>query len=38
MGWAAEEFKEIALGERRLNKRAVVIAEQLAANPMASIP
>ena len=38
MGWAAEEFKEIDLGDQRLNKRAVLLAEQLAANPMASIP
>ena len=38
MSWAAEEFKEIRLGDRRLDKRAVLMAEQLAANPMASIP
>lgn len=38
MGWAAEEFKHIDLGDRRLDKRAALLAEQLAANPMASIP
>jgi hypothetical protein len=38
MGWAAEEFKDIDLGDKRLNKRAAVLAEQLAAKPTASIP
>jgi len=38
MSWAAEEFKDIDLGDRRLNKRAVLMAESLAAKPMASIP
>jgi IS4 transposase len=38
MGWAAEEFKHIDLGDRRLDKRAVLLAERLAANPAASIP
>jgi hypothetical protein len=38
MAWAAEEFSSIDLGDKRLNKRAVLIAEQLAANPSASIP
>ena len=38
MSWAAEEFKTIDLGDRRLNKRAVLLAERLAANPVASIP
>lgn len=37
MSWAAAEFKEIDLGDRRLDKRAVLIAERLAVNPMASI-
>jgi Transposase DNA-binding len=38
MGWAAEEFEHIDLGDRRLDKRAVLLAERLAANPAASIP
>lgn len=38
MGWAAEEFKAIDLGDRRLDKRTVLLAERMAANPMASIP
>lgn len=38
MGWAAEEFKNIDLGDRRLDKRTALLAECMAANPMASIP
>lgn len=38
MNWAAEEFKDIDLGDRRLNKRTVLLAESMAANPLASIP
>ena len=38
MSWAAEEFKTIDLGDRRLDKGTVLLAERLAANPMASIP
>jgi hypothetical protein len=38
MSWAAEEFKDIDLGDRRLDKRTVLLAERLAANPLASIP
>ena len=38
MSWAAEEFKAIDLGDRRLDKRTVLLAERMAANPMASIP
>ena len=38
MAWAVEEFSGIDLGDQRLNKRAVLLAEQLAAKPMASIP
>lgn len=38
MSWAAEEFKTLALGDARLNKRAVLLAERLAAKPTASIP
>jgi hypothetical protein len=36
--WAAMEFKGIDLGDKRLNRRAVLLAEQLAGNPTASIP
>ncbi|MBL8373853.1 transposase DNA-binding-containing protein, partial [Accumulibacter sp.] len=25
MGWAAEELKEVDLGDRRLNKRAIAL-------------
>lgn len=38
MNWAAEEFKDINLGDRRLNKRTLLLAERLAAHPLASIP
>jgi hypothetical protein len=38
MSWAAEEFKGIDLGDKRLNQRAVLLAEQLAEKPTASIP
>lgn len=38
MSWAAEEFKTLDLGDARLNKRAVLLAERLAAKPTASIP
>lgn len=38
VGWAAEEFKDIDLGDRRLDKRTVLLAERMAANPLASIP
>jgi len=38
MSWAAEEFRSIDLGDKRLNKRAFLLAEQLAAKPTASIP
>ena len=37
-GWAAEEFKTIDLGDKRLDKRAVLLAERLAEKPTASIP
>ncbi len=38
MGWAADEFKGIDLGDKRLDKRAVLLAERLARKPTASIP
>ena len=38
MSWAAEEFKSIDLGDKRLDKRAVLLAERLAEKPTASIP
>jgi len=38
MGWAQEEFKTINLGDARLNQRMVLLAEQLARQPGASIP
>lgn len=36
--WAAAEFKDIDLGDQRLNRRAVLPAERLAEKPTASIP
>jgi hypothetical protein len=38
MSWAAEEFKGIDLGDKRLGKRVVLLAERLAEKPTASIP
>ena len=32
------EFKGIDLGDKRLNRRAILLAEQLSGNPTASIP
>jgi hypothetical protein len=36
--WAEEELKALDLGDTRLNKRAVLLAEQLWQRPGASIP
>lgn len=38
MSWAADEFHALDLGDQRLNRRTVLLAERLAAQPMASIP
>lgn len=38
MGWAMEEFRGIDLGDQRLDRRAVLLAERLAEKPLASIP
>lgn len=38
MTWAAEEFATADLGDKRLNRRLVKLAGQLAAKPTASIP
>lgn len=38
MSWVAEEFKDIDLDDRRLDKRTVLLAERLVANSLASIP
>lgn len=38
MSWAAEEFRGIDLGDRRLDSRAVLLLERLANKPSASIP
>ncbi|MBS0353420.1 MAG: IS4 family transposase [Proteobacteria bacterium] len=38
MSWARDEFGTIELGDQRLNKRAVLLAERLAQQPGASIP
>jgi hypothetical protein len=37
MSWAAEELKDINLGDRRLDRRTVGLAQRMAANPRASI-
>jgi hypothetical protein len=38
MSWAAEEFEGVHLGDKRLGKRVVLLAERLAEKPTASIP
>lgn len=38
MGWASEELGGIDLGDARLNKRTVLLAERLAQSPSDSIP
>jgi hypothetical protein len=38
MGWAAEEFRSIDLGDKRLDARAVRLAERLGDKPTASLP
>lgn len=38
MRWAEEEFETLDLGDPRLNRRAVLLAERLSQKPGASIP
>ncbi|MCU0757374.1 MAG: IS4 family transposase, partial [Xanthomonadales bacterium] len=38
MGWAAQEFADLDLGDARLSKRMVKIVEAFARQPTASIP
>lgn len=38
MNWAEEEFKTMELGDARLDRQAVLLAEQLAHKPGVSIP
>ena len=38
MSWAQDEFGTVDLGDERLNDRAVLLAERLAAEPGESIP
>ena len=38
MGWADDEFREIDLGDKRRDRRAVRLIERLAERPTASIP
>jgi hypothetical protein len=38
MGWAEQAFETIDLGDERLNRRAVLLAEWLGQKPRASIP
>jgi hypothetical protein len=36
--WTQTEFEQLELGDARLNKRARLLMERLAADPMASVP
>lgn len=38
MGWAQTEFGTIDLGDKRLDRRLMLLAERLADKPTASIP
>jgi hypothetical protein len=38
MSWARQEFETLELGDKRLNERAVLLAERLGQKPGASIP
>lgn len=38
MGWAQQELQSIDLGDPRLNRRAVLLAERLSQKPGSSIP
>jgi len=38
MGWAEKEFESLDLGDARLDRRAVLLAERLSQKPGASIP
>jgi hypothetical protein len=38
MGWAEQEFADLDLGDARLNRRLVQLAETFARQPQASIP
>lgn len=38
MSWATEEFADLDLGDKRLNRRAMKMAEAFARQPTASIP
>lgn len=38
MSWAAEEFQVIDSGIQGLDERVMLLAERLAANPLASVP
>ncbi|HNE40705.1 transposase DNA-binding-containing protein, partial [Accumulibacter sp.] len=38
MSWAEEELREVDLGDRRLNQRAIALLNRLAAKPTMSIP
>jgi hypothetical protein len=38
MSWAADEFRDLDLGDKRREARAVLLAERLADKPTASLP
>lgn len=38
MGWAAQEFAGVDLGDKRLNRRLARVAQQWADKPTQSIP
>ena len=38
MSWVADKLHTLGLGNQRLSRRTVLLAERLAAQPMTSIP
>ncbi|NMQ05601.1 transposase, partial [Candidatus Accumulibacter phosphatis] len=38
MGWAAEEFKDLDLGDARRTRRLIKLVDDLSAQPTGSIP
>lgn len=38
MSWVADKLHTLGLGDQRLSRRTVLLAERLAAQPMTSIP
>jgi hypothetical protein len=38
VNWASEEFETLDLGDKRLNARAVLLAQRLSSKPTESLP